>query len=67
MPTFKHIKIKPNIFLMGCLFSKKQDVLLSQTNIPEIGQYVDIFESNIKYHYTNPIHSDSSFRDNVVI
>ena len=52
---------------MGCLFSKKQDVLLSQPPNPEIGQYVDIFESNIKYHYTNPIHSDSSFRDNVVI
>lgn len=45
---------------MGCLFSKKQEPLISHSN-QEIGQTVHLFESN--FNYLNPISNKQSATD----
>ena len=52
---------------MGCIFTKKEQVLLSQSSVSDDDIYIDIFKSNINYFYTNPIHSDEPIKENVVI
>jgi len=48
---------------MGCIFSKKQEILLTK---PDIGSYININESKL-CNYTNPIHSDSDLNERIVI
>jgi hypothetical protein len=49
--------------IMGCIFSKKQEILLTK---PDIVSYININETN-NCIYTNPIHSDSDLNEKIVI
>jgi hypothetical protein len=49
---------------MGCLFSKQYDILISKQDIT---QYTNVYDSDIKYDYSNPIRSENNYRENVTI
>lgn len=44
---------------MGCFFSKKT-YIVQTTQHPDIGNYVNIFESNFKY--LNPTHYNEKYK-----
>ena len=50
---------------MGCIFSKREEILIKHPTNPEFGLYVTLFESNIEY--INPIHNDTPSKKRITI